>query len=131
MQRTISIIVPVYNLECCIDKTIKNIVAQTYSDIEIIIIDDGSSDKTLLICRQWETKDSRIKVLHQENKGVSAARNRGIDEANGDFICFVDGDDLIDKFMLEKLSDGISHSDLSISGLRYYDEIKKMRIMKR
>lgn len=124
-MKKISVIIPVYNLEKYIVNTIESVLSQTYRNIELIIIDDGSTDNSIQKCMYYSKFDERVKVLHQENKGVSAARNKGIDEANGDFICFVDGDDLIDKSMLEKLYDAISHSDLSICGLRYYDEIKK------
>lgn len=93
----ISVIVPVYNVEKYLNKCINSILNQTFKDFELIIIDDGSSDKSGLICDEYEKKDKRIKVIHQENKGLSAARNIGIDLAIGDYITFIDSDDYIDE----------------------------------
>lgn len=90
-----SIIIPVYNAEKTIDRCLKSIVNQDFKDYEIILIDDGSRDKSLKICREWAEKDSRIKALHKENGGASSARNTGLDEAKGDYILFVDSDDYV------------------------------------
>ena len=95
MQEKISIIVPVYRVEQYLDKCIQSIVDQTYSNLEIILIDDGSPDRCPQICDEWSLRDPRIKVIHQENGGVSAARNTGIRVARGDLIYFVDSDDWI------------------------------------
>lgn len=97
----ISVIVPVYNVEKYLDKCIKSIVDQTYSNLEIILVDDGSKDNSLEICKKWKKKDKRIKVYHQQNMGVSRARNKGIDIAKGDYISFIDSDDMIDKNLYE------------------------------
>lgn len=99
----ISVIVPVYNIEQYIQRCLDSILAQTYSDLEIILVDDGSTDSSGSICDQYAQKDSRVIVCHQENKGVSEARNKGMDIANGEYIGFVDGDDLIDKDMFRVL----------------------------
>jgi len=99
----ISIIVPVYNAEVYIDQAVDSICRQTYSNLEIILVDDGSKDNSLSRCYAWAQKDSRIKVCHQENKGASAARNAGIELASGKYLMFMDGDDWIEANMLEIL----------------------------
>lgn len=97
----ISVIVPVYNCDKFLDTTINSIVNQTYKNLEIILVDDGSSDSSPLICDNWAEKDRRIKVIHKSNGGASSARNAGLDCATGDYIAFVDGDDYIDHDMYE------------------------------
>lgn len=99
----ISIIVPVYNVEKYLDECIQSIVSQSYTDWECILIEDGSTDKSGDICDQWAKQDQRIKVIHQENQGVSVARNQGIDNAKGEFITFIDSDDWIDSEYLQTL----------------------------
>lgn len=91
----VSIITPVYNGEVYLDRCIASILAQTHQNLELILIDDGSKDTSGAICDDWAAKDPRIKVIHQKNQGVSAARNAGLDIATGDFIGFVDADDEI------------------------------------
>ena len=103
MDKLISVVIPVYNQEKFIDGCIEAVVSQNYKNIEIILIDDGSSDSSGDICESWKGKDSRIIVSHQDNKGLSAARNAGIDLAKGDFISFVDADDCIKKSFLSDL----------------------------
>lgn len=96
MSNMISIIVPVYNSELYLKKCLDSIISQTYKNIEIICIDDNSSDDSLRILREYEKKDQRIKVIQKANEGVSLARNVGLDVARGDYILFVDSDDWID-----------------------------------
>ena len=91
----ISIIIPVYNVEKYIDKCIDSIVNQTYQNLEIILVDDGSPDNCPKMCDEWAKKDDRIKVIHKANGGVSSARNVGIEQAQVEYICFVDSDDYI------------------------------------
>ena len=98
-----SVVVPVYNVEAYISETIESIITQSCQNIEIILINDGSTDNSGIICESYAKIDSRIIVIHQRNSGVSAARNRGIDLAKGEYICFVDGDDTIDSDMIELL----------------------------
>lgn len=102
-KNKISIIVPVYNVEEYVDECIKSIVSQTYENLEILIVDDGSRDESGEICDRWSERDSRVRVIHQENKGLSAARNTGIDAATGELIGFVDGDDVVFPNMYEEL----------------------------
>lgn len=91
----VSVIVPVYNGERYLDKCIESILGQTHTDLELILIDDGSIDGSGAICDRWAEKDIRVKVIHQKNQGVSAARNAGLELATGDFVGFVDADDEI------------------------------------
>ena len=94
---TISVIVPVYNTASYLSRCIESLVNQTYSDLQIILIDDGSTDSSGNIADEWQTKDPRIEVYHQPNQGQSAARNAGLQHAKGEYIAFVDSDDYIDN----------------------------------
>ena len=89
----LSIIVPVYKVEPYLPKCIDSILAQTFSDFELILIDDGSPDRCGEICDEYAARDDRVVVIHRENRGVSAARNAGLDAARGEYIGFVDSDD--------------------------------------
>ena len=98
----LSIIVPVYNVEEYITECIDSILAQTYKDWELILVDDGSTDNSGKICEEYALKDSRIKVIHKENGGLSSARNSGLDIAKGEYITFIDGDDFISPDTIEE-----------------------------
>lgn len=113
----ISVIIPVYNVERYLDECIQSVVNQTYSDCECLLVDDGSTDGSTDICDEWVKKDKRIRVLHQENRGVSKARNRGIEEAKGEYIVFVDSDDSIGAEHLWRLANA-ADADLVVSGIR-------------
>lgn len=95
MNLLVSVIIPIYNVEQYLDKCIESIVKQTYSNIEIILVDDGGKDSCPKKCDEWSKIDSRIKVIHKENEGVAYARNSGLDIASGEYILFVDSDDYI------------------------------------
>ena len=114
----VSIIVPVYNtapyLRACLD----SVLSQSFTDFEILLVDDGSTDGSGKICDEYAGKDSRVIVLHQENGGVGSARNRGIDNARGEFLVFVDADDFVTDGYLEHLMD--SNADLVVSGIRRF-----------
>lgn len=112
----ISIIVPVYNVEPYLDRCINSIVSQTYSNLEIILVEDGATDNSGKICDEWEKKDDRIKVIHKENGGLSDARNVGIENAKGDYIAFVDSDDFVKNNMYEVLLKNLKtyHADVSV-----------------
>lgn len=99
----ISVIVPVYNVEQYLQRCLESIVNQTYSNLEIILVEDGSPDQCAIICDNWKEKDPRIKVIHQKNKGVSVARNVGVASAKGNLIGFVDADDMIHPLMYEEM----------------------------
>ena len=109
-MKKVSVIVPAFNAEKTIKRAISSIMQQTYKNIEIIIIDDGSSDNTGLIVKSFKT--NTIKYIYQSNGGVSSARNRGIDNATGFYVCFVDSDDAISKDYIERLAKGIKNCDL-------------------
>ena len=97
MKKLISVIIPVYNVEKYIDQCIDSLTNQTYKDLEIILIDDGSKDNSGKICDEYAKKDSRISVIHKQNEGVSAARNTGLELAKGEYVAFVDSDDFVDS----------------------------------
>ena len=99
----VSVIIPVYNAEKYLHKCIESILVQTYADYELLLINDGSKDNSGAICEEYATKDSRVRVFHKENGGASAARNCGLDNAIGEYICFIDADDWVDKDYLENL----------------------------
>ena len=99
----VSIIIPVYNVEAYLRKCLDSVVGQTYGNLEIIIVDDGATDDSYAICREYADRDSRIVLIHQENGGLSAARNTGIEHISGDYVLFVDSDDWIDVDMVRSL----------------------------
>lgn len=111
----VSIIVPVYNTEEYLGRCVESILKQSYRDIELILVDDGSTDNSLEICRKYETQDSRIIVYHKENGGQGSARNLGLDVCKGDYICFVDSDDYIDNNMIELLINNLDKYNADIS----------------
>lgn len=111
----ISVIVPVYNVEKYLERCVKSIAAQTYKDLEILLIDDGSTDKSGKMCDDFQQTDSRIKAFHKQNGGLSDARNYGIEHSAGEFISFVDSDDYIDEKMLETLHRLITENDADLA----------------
>ncbi len=111
----ISVIIPVYNVEKYLDRCIQSVVGQTYKNLEIILVDDGSPDNCPAMCDEWAKRDSRIKVIHKENGGLSDARNVGIAVATGSFIGFVDSDDYISADMYQLLYDRMLTDDCDIS----------------
>ena len=111
----ISVIVPVYKVEEYLDRCIQSITGQTYTSLEIILVDDGSPDNCPEMCDDWAYKDNRIKVIHKENGGLSSARNAGMAEANGEYISFVDSDDWIAPKMLEFLVEAIQRDGSDVA----------------
>ena len=99
----ISIIIPVYNIAAYLPRCLDSVCKQTYPNLEIILIDDGSTDESLKICQNYAQQNPRIRVFHQENKGVSAARNLGLEQLTGDFFAFIDGDDWVVAHCMERL----------------------------
>ena len=124
MNETISIILPIYKVENYLAKCIESLLEQTYKNIEIILVDDGSPDSCGKICDEYAAKDSRIKVIHQQNSGVAAARNAGLQEASGEYIGFVDPDDWVEPQMYERLLSRLktANAELAVCGYNYYDE---------
>lgn len=128
----ISVIVPFYNVEKYADRCINSIVKQTYKNLEIILVDDGSKDNSGKICENWKNKDNRIIVLHKKNGGLSDARNAGIKIATGEYIAFIDSDDYIDYDMLNTLYDNLkkTSSEISICKFKQTDEKSKVEFKK-
>ncbi|MBQ7889468.1 MAG: glycosyltransferase family 2 protein [Erysipelotrichaceae bacterium] len=116
----ISVIIPVYNSENTISACLDSVMNQTFSDFEIVCINDGSVDNSLKILNCYQNKDQRIKVYSIENHGQAYARNYGIEKSQGDFICFIDADDSVERGYLEKLNTALTqnNSDISICGMR-------------
>ena len=119
MPLKVSIIVPVYNVEECIELCVKSIIRQTLKEIEMILVDDGSTDRSGEICDQFAKEDTRIKVLHKENGGLSDARNQGLKLATGVYVGFVDSDDSIDKNMFETLYTACKENETEVSMCKY------------
>lgn len=110
----ISVIIPVYNVEKYLHRCLDSVIAQTYQNLEIICVDDGSIDDSGKICDQYAVRDARIKVIHQENQGLSAARNKGLDAAEGEYIAFVDSDDYILEDMYKKMLDKLLNYNVDL-----------------
>lgn len=124
MKDLISIIVPVYKVEKYLNKCVDSIINQTYKNLEIILVDDGSPDRCPQICDEYTKKDNRIKVIHKKNGGLSDARNIGIDNSTGEYIMFIDSDDYINDKMVELLYNNIKEkkSDVAICNFEYIFE---------
>lgn len=122
---TISIIIPVYNVERYIRECLDSIICQTFSDFEVLLIDDGSPDKSGDICDEYATKDSRFKVFHKTNGGVSSARNLGLENAQGEWVLFVDADDVIYNDCLEKCYNIATEDNLDLLQFKFDREINK------
>jgi len=120
----ISIVIPVYNVEKYIDRCIKSILNQTYKDYELILINDGSTDSSLKIIKEYEKKYNFIKVFDQKNSGPAITRNKGIEESCGKYIMFVDSDDYLDLDFLENYINNIKDNDIVIGGFRKVDDNK-------
>lgn len=118
-ESLVSIIVPIYNNASYLPECIESICGQKYSNIEIILVDDGSTDNTADIIKEYQKKDSRIISIYQKNSGQSSARNAGIRISRGDYICFVDSDDVISKTFVSDALEFISENDLVVCGIQY------------
>lgn len=118
MEELVSIVVPVYNVEEYLNECVKSLVNQTYTNLEIILVDDGSTDSSPDLCEQWAKKDKRIRVIHKRNAGAGMARNTGMDNAHGKYMFFIDSDDYIDITTVEKCVQSAqgSNSDVVLFG---------------
>lgn len=129
MEPLISVIIPVYNVEKYLNKCITSVVEQTYKNLEIIIVDDGSTDQSPEICDEWKKRDSRIQVVHSSNGGAGKARNTALDMATGDYVTFVDSDDYIApqmyQVLLEQFYDGIGIVECNYSMV--YDDSEEFK----
>ena len=115
----ISVIVPVYRVEEYLERCVKSILSQTYKNLEVILVDDGSPDQCPAICDACAEKDVRVKVIHQENKGLSGARNAGIDAASGEYLAFVDSDDYVSPHFIEELYQLLQDTGCAIGQCRF------------
>ncbi|HAP8915983.1 TPA: glycosyltransferase family 2 protein, partial [Enterococcus faecium] len=125
----ISVIVPAYNVENYLENCLESISNQTHSNIEIIVVDDGSPDRSGEIAEEYKKKDMRLKVIHQVNGGLSAARNSGLDSATGDFVCFIDSDDWIEPDYLELLYFGTQTygADISVLKIKKISSLEQLK----
>lgn len=115
----ISVIVPVYRVEKYLERCVKSILSQTYKNLEVILVDDGSPDQCPAICDACAERDARVKVIHQENKGLSGARNAGIDAASGEYLAFVDSDDYVSPHFIEELYQLLQDTGCAIGQCRF------------
>ena len=121
MDEKISVIVPVYNVEQYLERCVDSIINQTYKNLEIILVNDGSTDNSGQLCDELAKRDSRIKVIHKKNGGLSDARNVGVDEAKAELIGFIDSDDYIDEDMYELLINNLKAANADLSMCGHYD----------
>lgn len=119
MQPKISVIVPVYNVEKYIDRCMDSILNQTYSNLEIVLVDDGSPDRCPELCDAYKDKDPRVKVIHKRNGGLGLARNTGLESATGEYVTFVDSDDFLDLNMVDKLCQTLCENDAEVAYCAY------------
>lgn len=124
MNELISIIIPVYNVERYLHQCVDSVLKQTYTNLEIILVDDGSPDTSPAICDEYAQKDKRIKVIHKENGGLSSARNTGLDAATGDFIYFLDSDDYIGDTTVSSLYEHIHDNKQIAIAIGYFTALK-------
>ncbi len=119
MEGLISVIVPIYNFENCLQKCVDSILNQSYTNLEVILVNDGSKDQSGKVCDYYAQIDSRVKVIHKKNGGASDARNKGLDVATGEYIGFVDGDDWIEKDFFRTLYELIQTHEADLSMISY------------
>ena len=119
MNSLISVIIPVYNVEAYLDACVRSVVNQTYTELEILLVDDGSTDRSGALCDVWAARDARIRVIHKANGGLSDARNAGLEAARGAYIAFVDSDDRIAETMLEELCSALERAHAGIAECGY------------
>ena len=120
----VSLVIPIYNAEKYIQQCIRSILNQSYSDLEIILVDDGSYDSSAFLCRELAKEDIQIKYYYQQNKGVTSARKKGVELASGEYVTFVDADDTIEKDFLKYLVDKITEGfDMVICGTSFEGEM--------
>ena len=124
INELVTIVLPIYNVEKYLERCLKSVINQTYSNLEIILVDDGSPDSCPRICDEWAKKDARIKVIHKQNEGLGFARNTGIENATGNFILFIDSDDYIELNLVEECyKEAINHNaDIILFGLNKIDK---------
>ena len=127
----VTVVIPVYNVEKYLDRCINSVVNQTYTNLEIILVDDGSPDRCTRYLRVWAKRDARIKVIHKKNEGLGYARNTGIDHALGEYICFVDSDDYIALDLVEKTYSAAKEKMWILCCMAFLKSIKPVRFAER
>lgn len=126
MSKLVSVIIPVYNVQEYLKRCLNSVINQSYSNIEIIIVNDGSTDNSNEICKNFESKDKRIKLINKENEGLSLARKTGFNNAKGEYILFIDSDDFINEEYLENMMKQIKDCDVILANVIYsYDDYKR------
>lgn len=125
MKPAISVIVPVFNMETLLSRCLDSLLAQTFGDFEVLIVDDGSTDRSPRICDDYANRDSRVKVLHKKNGGVASARQTGLDTAIGEFVIHVDPDDWVEPTMLQELQAKAVSEDADVVICDYYVDTKE------
>ena len=124
MEHKVSIVVPVYGVEKYIDECVQSLLDQSYENLEIILIDDGGKDRSPQICDEYAARDKRVKVIHKPNGGAASARNAGLDAATGDYICFVDGDDVVHSDYVNHLLKTVAQKDADIGVCGFFNLTK-------
>ena len=127
-MKMVSVIVPIYNAACYLESCIDSIINNTYRNLQIILVDDGSTDSSAAICDKFAASDSRIVVIHQRNSGLVAARNAGIGAASGDYISFVDADDQIAPEFYAKMVAAIESKDADIAACEYRNKLEDISL---
>ena len=124
----ISVIVPVYNVERYLRRCVDSILHQTYRNLEVLLVDDGSTDASGAICDEYAAQEERVTAVHQKNGGLSAARNTGLERAQGTYLCFVDSDDFLDSRMLETLCRDLQeqNADVAVVGFRMFEREEEL-----
>src|SRR3989344_5838995 len=128
----ISIVIPVYNGEAFIEETLRSVLKQTYRNLEVIVVDDGSKDRTALIVKKVVAEDSRVRYLYKENQGQSAARNHGLGEAKGEYVSFLDADNLLLHHACETFVKTAKQHDADVyyADIRYFDDAEPEKLKK-
>lgn len=129
MKPLVSIVVPVYNVKDYLGKCLESLMGQSYERIEIIVVDDGSTDGSGEICDEFARDDERVKVFHKRNGGLSSARNYGIKKAKGDYICLVDSDDLVNKDFVARMVEAAEQEDADVAVCGYNDAVPERRVV--
>lgn len=131
-QPLVCVVVPIYKTEKYISKCVDSILSQTYTNLEVVLVDDGSPDRCGAICDEYAARDSRVKVIHKENEGVSVARNAGIDAAKGEYVAFVDSDDYVMPSYIERLCNAVVNdcSDMAVCNMIREEGLKREAMLK-
>ena len=119
MDKLVSVILPVYGVEKYLPECVDSLLAQTYRNLEIILVDDASPDHCGTICDSYAARDSQVRVIHKKNGGAASARNAGLDAARGEYICFVDSDDVVEEDYVEILLETLGDGDMAMCGFYF------------